>query len=286
MDTLRERNASMLRTSPEREAMGHTMDTTHAAVNASYPATAMPDENTADRPSTAQSVAGEASDRFSRRYNDPLFPQRSVPYAFAKRLFDIGFASCAITALSLPMAVVAIIIKATDRGPVFFKQIRVGKGGRFFYCYKFRSMCVDAEQKKAELMHLNEASGPVFKIKADPRVTPIGVFIRKMSIDELPQFFNVLKGDMSIVGPRPPIPSEVDQYGDHERKRLSIHPGITCLWQIGGRSNVTFDRWVELDLEYIETMSFWGDIAIVAKTIPAVLKAPAPTNPQNDYTSA
>jgi lipopolysaccharide/colanic/teichoic acid biosynthesis glycosyltransferase len=249
------------------------MDTTHAAVSTSFPVANMPDENTAVRASAPPPSASEDSSRFSHQYSDPLFPQRPVSYAFAKRLFDIVFASCAITALSVPMAVVALIIKATDRGPIFFKQIRVGKGGRFFYCYKFRSMCVDAEKKKAELMHLNEASGPVFKIKADPRITPIGVYIRKLSIDELPQFFNVLKGDMSIVGPRPPIPSEVDQYGDHERKRLAIHPGITCLWQIGGRSNVTFERWVELDLEYIETMSFWGDIAIIAKTIPAVLKS-------------
>lgn len=273
MNNLRERNASMLRTGPDRETMGHTMDSAQAALKTPFPVTNLSDENVPVQASAPLSENREDSSRFSSNYTDPLFPQRPVSYAVAKRLFDIVFASCVLGILSLPMMLVALIIKATDRGPIFFKQVRVGKGGRFFYCYKFRSMCVDAEEKKRELMHLNEASGPVFKIKADPRVTPIGAFIRKMSIDEFPQFINVLKGEMSIVGPRPPIPSEVDQYGDHERQRLAIHPGITCLWQIGGRSNVTFERWVELDLEYIETMSFWKDITIVLKTIPAVLKS-------------
>ena len=273
MDTLRERNASMLRTSLERETMGHTMDGAHAAVKSSFPATSLVEENVSPTPSKMLALNCEDSSRFSSSYTDPDFPQRAVSYAIAKRLFDVVFASGALLFLSAPMILVALIIKVTDRGPIFFKQIRVGKGGRLFHCYKFRSMCVDAEQKKQDLMHLNEASGPVFKIKADPRVTPIGAFIRKMSIDELPQFINVLKGEMSMVGPRPPIPSEVEQYGAHERKRLAIHPGITCLWQIGGRSNVTFDRWVELDLEYIETMSFGKDIGIILKTIPAVLKS-------------
>ena len=272
MDTLRERNASMLRTGPERETSGHTMDDGHSLVKTSYPAVTMPEDN-ASVASVPLLLDDADPTRFSHDYRDPLYPQRTVSYAPAKRLFDVTVASCALGILSLPMIIVAFIIKATDRGPIFFKQVRVGKGGRLFYCYKFRSMCVDAEEKKQELMHLNEASGPVFKIKADPRVTRIGAFIRKMSIDEFPQFFNVLKGEMSIVGPRPPIPSEVEQYGDHERQRLAVHPGITCLWQIGGRSNVTFERWVELDIEYIETMSFGKDVAIVLKTIPAVLKS-------------
>lgn len=260
----------MLRTSPEREIGGQTLDSTHAAVKTSFPKT-----NATEEPVAVAAVSAPAVDnaRFRSDYSDPLFPQKPVSYAFAKRLYDIFFATAAIVALSVPMAIVAIIIKLTDRGPIFFKQVRVSKGGRFFYCYKFRSMCVDAEAKKKELMHLNEATGPVFKIKADPRITPIGAFIRKMSIDELPQFFNVLKGDMSIVGPRPPIPSEVDQYTAHQRQRLAVQPGITCLWQIGGRSNVTFERWVELDLEYIETMSFWKDVSICVKTVPAVLKS-------------
>ena len=273
MDTLRERNASILRTSPEREALGHAMNSTHAAVNTPFPAANISDESVSVNDTESTVVNCEDSSRFSSGYVDPLYPQRPVSYAIVKRMFDFTVASCMLIPSAFVMIPVACIIKATDRGPIFFKQVRVGKGGRLFYCYKFRSMCVDAEEKKRELMHLNEASGPVFKIKADPRVTRIGTFIRKYSIDELPQFFNVIKGDMSIVGPRPPIPSEVEQYGDHERQRLAIHPGITCLWQIGGRSNVTFARWVELDIEYIETMSFWKDISIILKTIPAVLKS-------------
>lgn len=262
----------MLRTGSEREKGTHTLDSTHAAVKTPFSPIGAADDALPVRVSAPPSPASQDPGRFRKDYVDPLFPQRPVSYAVAKRLFDIAFAAGILIPASVVMIPVACIIKATDRGPIFFKQIRVSKGGRYFYCYKFRSMCVDAEKKKQELMHLNEASGPVFKIKADPRITPIGAFIRKFSIDELPQFFNVLKGEMSIVGPRPPIPSEVEQYSDHERKRLAVHPGITCLWQIGGRSNVTFERWVELDLEYIETMSFWKDIKIVLKTIPAVLK--------------
>jgi len=249
------------------------MNSTHAAVNTPFPAANISDESVSVNATESTVVNCEDSSRFSSGYVDPLYPQRPVSYAIVKRMFDFTVASCMLIPSAFVMIPVACIIKATDRGPIFFKQVRVGKGGRLFYCYKFRSMCVDAEEKKRELMHLNEASGPVFKIKADPRVTRIGTFIRKYSIDELPQFFNVIKGDMSIVGPRPPIPSEVEQYGDHERQRLAIHPGITCLWQIGGRSNVTFARWVELDIEYIETMSFWKDISIILKTIPAVLKS-------------
>jgi lipopolysaccharide/colanic/teichoic acid biosynthesis glycosyltransferase len=249
------------------------MDSVHAAVKTPFPAPNSSDDRTAVLTARPTSLDWDDPNRFSSRYVDPLFPQKSVSYAIAKRIFDFVIAACLLIPASIIMIPVALIIKATDRGPIFFKQIRVGKGGRLFYCYKFRSMCIDAEEKKQELMHLNEASGPVFKIKADPRVTPIGAWIRKMSIDELPQFFNVIKGEMSMVGPRPPIPSEVEQYGDHERQRLAVHPGITCLWQIGGRSNVTFERWVELDLEYIKTMNFWKDIGIVLKTIPAVLKS-------------
>lgn len=272
MDTLRERNASMLRTSPDRDSAGHSMDSAHATGKAPFTPTNMSDDAVSVHLTQSMSLDCEDQSRFSNNYVDPMFPQRPVSYAPAKRAFDLVCAVGILGLSSLPMLLVAFIIKATDRGPIFFKQVRVGRGGRLFHCYKFRSMCVDAEQKKQDLMHLNEASGPVFKIKADPRVTRIGAFIRKMSIDELPQFLNVIKGEMSIVGPRPPLPSEVEQYGDHERKRLAVLPGITCLWQIGGRSNVTFERWVELDIEYIETMSFRQDVAIVFKTVPAVLK--------------
>ena len=215
---------------------------------------------------------GYPIERFADNFHDPLFPVKTVSYAAAKRVFDVVM-SCALLLLMLPiMLITAIAVKLTSRGPVFFKQVRVGEGGRYFWCYKFRSMCTDAESKKDQLMHLNEASGPVFKIKNDPRVTRVGGFIRKLSIDELPQFFNVLKGEMSIVGPRPPVPREVEEYTAFERGRLAVKPGITCLWQVSGRSNISFERWVQLDLDYIETMSFSNDVRILLRTVPAVLK--------------
>jgi exopolysaccharide biosynthesis polyprenyl glycosylphosphotransferase len=225
-------------------------------------------------PSAGASVAAVPSpaSRFAKDYADPLFPRKEVPYFRAKRAFDVVFTLLILTLAALPMLLIAVLIKLTSRGPVLFKQIRVGEGGRYFWCYKFRSMCVDAEAKKAELMHLNEVTGPVFKIKRDPRVTRIGAILRKYSLDELPQFFNVLAGDMSVVGPRPPIPSEVEQYTDYERGRLAVRPGLTCLWQISGRSNLSFERWVELDRAYIETMSFTNDLKIICKTVPAVLR--------------
>lgn len=202
-----------------------------------------------------------------------LVPVVEVPYAFAKRALDFTFALLALT-LGFPVFLaVAILIKVSSRGPVLFKQVRVGRGGRLFTCYKFRSMYLDAEARLEELRHLNEVSGPVFKIKDDPRITPIGRFIRKSSLDEIPQFLNVLRGEMSLVGPRPAIPAEVAKYGPKELGRLAAKPGLTCLWQIGGRSSVDFERWVELDLTYIRTMSFWGDLVIILKTVPAVLTA-------------
>lgn len=209
--------------------------------------------------------------RFTRNFEDPLFPCKNVPYCHAKRSFDILFALMILILASPIMLIAALLVKLTDRGPIFFKQIRVGRGGRLFWCYKFRSMCVDAEAKKQQLMHLNEADGPVFKIKHDPRITAVGAILRKFSIDELPQLFNVVQGDMSVVGPRPPLPSEVVAYSVRDRGRLSVRPGLTCLWQINGRSNVSFERWMELDLLYIDTMSFSGDLKIVMGTIPAVL---------------
>lgn len=210
--------------------------------------------------------------RFAHDFVDPLFPLKSVTYAPVKRFFDILFAILVLMLTSPVMLVTALLIKLTSKGPVIFKQIRVGQGGRHFWCYKFRSMCIDAEDKKKLLMHLNEASGPVFKIKQDPRITPIGSIIRKLSIDELPQLFNVIKGDMSVVGPRPPLPSEVSSYTAYQRGRLAVRPGLTCLWQVGGRSNISFEAWVELDLLYIDTMSFSNDVKIVLKTVPAVVK--------------
>ena len=201
-----------------------------------------------------------------------LFREQMLLQLLAKRAVDTIVSATALVVLAPVMLMVAVLIKATSPGPVFFAQDRVGMNQRRFRIYKFRSMCVDAESKKKELAHLNEiADGPAFKMKNDPRITKIGRFIRKTSIDELPQLFNVLHGEMSLVGPRPPLPEEVKKYEWMFRKRLSVKPGITCVWQISGRSNVTFERWMEMDNEYIENWSIWLDIKILFKTVPAVL---------------
>jgi exopolysaccharide biosynthesis polyprenyl glycosylphosphotransferase len=188
----------------------------------------------------------------------------------AKRMFDVAV-SAAVLALLFPLfPLVAIAIRLDSQGPVLFRQRRVGLHGREFTFYKFRSMRPDAEVQLQALRALNEASGPVFKMRNDPRVTRLGRLIRRTSIDELPQLWNVLKGEMSIVGPRPPLPSEVRQYKRWQRRRLSVKPGITCTWQVSGRSDIDFDRWMELDLEYIDHWSLWRDIEICFRTIPAV----------------
>ena len=194
-----------------------------------------------------------------------------LSYVF-KRLFDIIFSFLALILLSPPFLILAILIKATSRGPVFFVQTRVGRYGRYFSFYKFRSMYADAEKRKAALLAQNQsADGVIFKMKKDPRITPIGRFIRKTSIDELPQFLNVLFGDMSLVGPRPPVPSEVSQYTLEDRKRLMIKPGLTCLWQVSGRSDIPFKQQVSLDKEYIRSRSLWKDLVILFRTVPAIL---------------
>lgn len=191
----------------------------------------------------------------------------------AKRLFDVLVSACVLVALSPALFAVAVAIKLDSPGPVFFRQWRVGRNGRPFRMLKFRSMHRDAERRLEALRARNEMSGPVFKMSNDPRVTRVGRFLRRTSLDEFPQFWNVLLGEMSVVGPRPPIPDEVRQYKRWQRRRLSVRPGITCIWQISGRNDIDFDRWMELDLEYIDTWSLWGDIAICLKTIPAVLSA-------------
>lgn len=189
----------------------------------------------------------------------------------AKRLFDIVVSATALLLLAPLFVVVAIAIKLESEGPVFFRQKRVGLNGRCFQMIKFRSMYQDAEKRLEELRALNEMDGPVFKLKNDPRITRVGRFIRKTSIDELPQFINVLKGEMSIVGPRPPLPSEVRQYERWQRRRLSVRPGITCTWQVSGRNSISFEKWMELDLDYIDNWSLRRDLQIFLKTIPAVL---------------
>ncbi len=189
-----------------------------------------------------------------------------------KRFMDILLAIMAFILGSPIFLITAFLVKVTSPGPIIFSQVRVGRYGRHFKFYKFRSMYIDAEARKAELMKLNESGdGVIFKMKKDPRITPVGRFIRKFSIDELPQLFNVILGDMSLVGPRPPLPSEVRTYTLEERKRLNITPGITCLWQVSGRSELPFSKQIALDKEYIASRSAWKDFLILLKTIPAIL---------------
>jgi exopolysaccharide biosynthesis polyprenyl glycosylphosphotransferase len=193
-----------------------------------------------------------------------------------KRLIDIVVSGAAIILLSPVMVLTALLVKLTAPGPIFFVQRRLGRNKRMFDIYKFRTMVVDAEKRLKDIEHRNEVSGPVFKIKDDPRITPVGRFLRKTSIDELPQLFNVLKGDMSLVGPRPLQVRDYELFDtfceDWQRRRFSVRPGITCLWQIKGRSSIPFEKWMELDLQYIRTWSLWLDLQILAKTVPAVLK--------------
>lgn len=195
-------------------------------------------------------------------------------YPAAKRAMDI-LASATGIALLLPVFVVmAIAIKIESRGPVLFSQTRIGRRGRSFRCWKLRSMYVDADERKAALAAQNEMEGgTLFKMRHDPRVTRIGRIIRKASIDELPQLWNVLVGDMALVGPRPPLPGEVALYNAHHRQRLSVRPGITCIWQVSGRSDIPFEEQVELDLAYIQKRSLAFDIKLLLATVPAVLMA-------------
>ncbi|MEM9158279.1 MAG: sugar transferase [Verrucomicrobiota bacterium] len=189
-----------------------------------------------------------------------------------KRLVDIIISACALLALSPVYALTALLIILEDQGPIFFKQERVGYRGRSFYMWKFRSMVTNADQIKDQLLSENQHGNSVtFKMKRDPRITRIGRFIRKYSVDELPQFWNVFVGEMSIVGPRPPVPREVAQYTVDDRKRLLAKPGLTCFWQVGGRADINFHGQVRLDVEYIRSTSVWLDIKLLFMTVPAVL---------------
>jgi len=191
---------------------------------------------------------------------------------FVRRILDVILAGLILVVFGpLVMLPVAIVIKLTSSGPVLFRQRRCGLNGRQFIMYKFRSMVNNAEQLRVELEGLNEMDGPVFKSSRDPRITTVGKIIRRFSIDELPQVFNVLRGDMSLVGPRPPLPSEVARYERWQRRRLSMKPGMTCLWQISGRNEVSFDDWMKLDLTYIDNWSLLLDLKILLKTVPVVL---------------
>ena len=206
--------------------------------------------------------------------NLPLITFSTVPEhsleIVAKRAVDFFVAALGLILLSPVLALIAAAIKFTSQGPVFYRQVRCGLHGRRFRLVKFRTMIHGAEDRLWEIRHLNEMDGPVFKMRNDPRVTPLGRFLRKFSIDELPQLWNVIKGEMSIVGPRAPLPEEVEHYAIGQRRRLSVKPGITCLWQVSGRSDISFQKWMEMDLQYIDNWSFWLDLRIMLKTIPAV----------------
>jgi lipopolysaccharide/colanic/teichoic acid biosynthesis glycosyltransferase len=195
----------------------------------------------------------------------------TLAYIAGKRLFDLSVGLLAFVFVIPIVPLIALMIKLDSPGPVFYRQDRIGRGGRPFRFYKFRSMYREADRRRTELESRNEQEGPVFKIKADPRITPVGQFLRRSSVDEIPQILNVLRGDMSIVGPRPPLPVEVARYQPWHRRRLDVKPGITCLWQIAGRSQIGFDEWMRLDMEYLRTRSLRTDLAIVLKTQPAVM---------------
>lgn len=204
-------------------------------------------------------------------YRD-LYAEKPALYKASKRLFDIVASSFALAVLSPVFLVTAIAILLEDGGPVFFVQPRAGRDMQPFDMYKFRSMYKGADKKFAEMVKKNEQSGHAFKIKDDPRITRVGKFIRKYSIDELPQLINILKGDMSIVGPRPILTFQMEECNEYERQRLIVKPGLTCYWQISGRADIKWEEWVELDLKYIEDMGMLTDVKMILKTIPVVFQ--------------
>ena len=231
------------------------------------------------RLAAAASVVGVTAPAYVSSSPAPAL-QHVAPASFApegmytqigKRVLDIVGASFALVCFSPVIALAALAVKFDSRGAALYKSKRLGKDGREFTFYKLRSMHVGADAERARLMHLNEVDGPVFKLRRDPRVTRVGQWLRSTSIDELPQIFNVLKGDMSLVGPRPPLPEEAVKYEAWQRRRLDVKPGITCLWQISGRSRLGFEEWMRLDLEYIRRQSLATDLRILLRTIPAVL---------------
>ncbi|WP_168121092.1 sugar transferase [Paenibacillus sp. HB172176] len=216
----------------------------------------------------------------SSYYNQSARTARRAPelkaYSAMKRLMDIAGSAIGLFLLSPLLVLIAILIKLEDpKGPILFKQTRIGKNGKTFQMYKLRSMVVNAEEKLAELLHKNEINGAMFKMKDDPRITRVGKFIRKTSLDELPQLLNVLRGEMSLVGPRPPLGREVAEYTEHDKKRLSVTPGCTGLWQVSGRNKLSFDEMVELDIAYIEQRSLLLDMKILVRTVKEVV---APQN--------
>lgn len=204
---------------------------------------------------------------------NPKSVEKKSAYLFTKRVIDIIGSFIGLILLSPLFLVISVMMKIEEpKGPIFFSQIRVGKNEKEFKMFKIRSMCVDAEDKLTELLKHNEVEGAMFKMKDDPRVTKVGKFIRKTSIDELPQLWNVLKGDMSLVGPRPPLKREVAEYTSYDKQRLLVKPGCTGLWQVSGRNDVGFDEMVQLDIDYIKTLSINNDVKIIFKTVWVMIK--------------
>lgn len=185
---------------------------------------------------------------------------------------DLVVAALTLLLLLPVLLLTALAVKLQDGGPILYRQRRVGRGNQHFWCYKFRTMTVGADALKSALAAQNEQDGPAFKMHDDPRITPLGRFLRKFSIDELPQLLNVLTGDMSLVGPRPPTPDEVERYEWWQRRRVSVQPGITCIWQVWGRNKVTFKRWVDMDLHYIDNWSLWMDVKLLLHTVVVVAR--------------
>ncbi len=216
---------------------------------------------------TVSHVGELNSDRY---HMQAVYQKKNPAYLKLKRGMDILLSAAALVFLAPVFLFTALAIKLEDGGPILFCQYRAGKDMKPFKIYKFRSMLVNADAKMPEMMKDNEQTGHAFKIKNDPRITRVGKFIRKFSIDELPQLINVIKGDMSIVGPRPILTFQMEECSGYERQRLVVQPGLTCYWQIGGRANIGWKEWIEMDLDYIENMSLWTDIKIIARTVPAV----------------
>lgn len=206
------------------------------------------------------------SDELNHKDIDSEEEDTNYTYTFSKRTLDLILSLIGVICLSPVFLIVGLIIKLDSRGPIIFSQKRIGKDGKEFNMYKLRSMVVNAEELKKKLIDKNEVSGPMFKMKDDPRITKIGKFIRKTSIDELPQLINVLKGEMSLVGPRPSLPKEVAEFEPWMMRRLEVKPGLTCYWQVSGRSSIGFEEWMRLDIKYIEEKSMWIDIKLIFKT--------------------
>ena len=228
--------------------------------------------------SATEELASRASkpDRSEPRLQncDELTPVALHPgYRIAKRVTDLIITLVVCIVLTPLFLILMLCVKLYDRGPIFYRSTRVGLCGKPIAFWKFRTMIMDADKQLDKLKELNEKDGPIFKMKCDPRVTPMGRVLRRFSLDELPQFFSVLNGDMSLVGPRPPLPHEVLQYSAEDLERLRVKPGITCYWQVSGRSNLSFQQWMELDRQYIRDMSFWLDLRLIVLTPFAVLKS-------------